>query len=257
MSHYVSRRYIYTWYVCGHSHFYHPPHCSSPSTMSECECSSVIPLRRHNRDDEENALQLAPRKKLYFAAAFETLIAIDHFDPVATLTPSFTTSVILVERSTLCATFVLYSETASANFDISIHRTTIITSSVSLVLLPNLFYTELSSSDKERRVFNALLIMIPGLQTRLFASSAEEVRLIADLVCLYLCPLSRCLPFPLPRSRRVSQAQDPTTPRASKVLSLTGSPLWGNLSSPLLRATSKQIVVSTTNVRDFFSVLLD
>jgi hypothetical protein len=38
------------------------------------------------------------------------------------------------------------------------------------------------SEDREHRIFLALLHLIPGLEARLLSCSAEEVRLVADLV---------------------------------------------------------------------------
>jgi hypothetical protein len=69
--------------------------------------------------------------------------------------------------------------------------------------------------DKEHRVFQALIEMIPGLRSRLLASSEEEIRLVADLVRprAIHCRRPKLL-FRSCRSKREFLVQDPMTPRA-------------------------------------------
>ena len=45
------------------------------------------------------------------------------------------------------------------------------------------FTHHLSREAREQHIFSDLLSIIPGLETRLLASSNEEARLVADLVC--------------------------------------------------------------------------
>jgi hypothetical protein len=105
---------------------------------------------------------------------------------------------------------------------------------------------QIHRKDKEYRVFQALLRTTPRLEHRLLASSDEEVCLIADLACSHLLSCEwALLTRPAFRSRRVSLAQDPTTPRALRVSSLIGSRLQINPSVLHSHATSKLFVAST------------
>ena len=40
---------------------------------------------------------------------------------------------------------------------------------------------------REHRIFQALLLMVPGLEERLMQSSNEAVIHIAELICVYIC----------------------------------------------------------------------
>src|SRR5215472_11858355 len=92
--------------------------------------------------------------------------------------------------------------------------------------------------ETENHVFCALLKMVPDLESRLLASSEEEVRLVADLVRSHLAYYAHKLGFTthLLRSRRASRVHDLTTPKVSKASSLIGLHLQANRSIHRSRA---------------------
>lgn len=77
--------------------------------------------------------------------------------------------------------------------------------------------------QKEHQIFKQLLQLVPDLEPRLIEGSYEDIRHVAELVCVYSISVFTRKIYEVQRYRRAPPAQDRMIPRVLKVLLLTGS----------------------------------